>query len=138
MSNVIENGAEINTFGDEIWRAALAYSLGDCLAIFPIVENAKRPAVAHGFKDATSDLKKIGEWFDPEKSVTYNIAASPDDHGCFVVDVDVKNNGIASWEQFKRDYSFTEEDCGFIVATPSGGRHYWFRGEMPRNSAGKY
>src|SRR5207237_1444695 len=56
-----------------------------------------------------------------------NIAASPDDFGCYVVDVDGKE-GEHSWISLELTYG--KVPCGYVVATPSGGRHYWFKGSM--------
>ena len=48
-----------------------------------------------------------------------NIAASPDDFGCYVVDVDGKE-GEHSWISLELTYG--KVPCGYVVATPSGGR----------------
>jgi hypothetical protein len=97
------------------------------MPIFPIVENAKRPATLRGFYDASTDLGQIDEWFDPEAPVIHNIGACPHDVGCFVVDCDGSAGALSF---MAHSLAHPGIKSTLIIETPSGGRHYWYRGEM--------
>lgn len=117
------------TPSSDIYRWALQY-LGLGLPIFPCGLDSKQPAIArsqggHGLYDATTDAAQIDAWFSPG---LYNIAACPDDYGCFVVDCD-GTAGVTSWMSFELAYN-VKDRCGLVVETRSGGRHYWFKGQL--------
>lgn len=111
-------------------RAAREYATAG-IPVFPCRENAKEPATASGFKDATCDLAQIDAWWAENPS--YNIALCPQDAGWCVVDLDPPV-GEASWAKLLADHSWPEPDT-YIVGTPRGGRHIYFTGELPSSAS---
>jgi hypothetical protein len=83
--------------------------LSDTLKVFP-VGAAKQPLTAHGFKDAAP----VSSW--PEHTGRFGI--EPEMIGCCVVDVDPGGE-------------YHDPDCAYVVETPRGGHHYWYRGSLP-------
>lgn len=113
----------------DLLSAALAYAdLG--YRIFPAVPGEKRPLVAHGLKEATTDEATIEAWWTA--TPTANICLSTD--GLLVVDVDGANN---PWLTHDRAMELASAP---ISRTASGGWHYLFRqpdGVGCRNTASK-
>jgi hypothetical protein len=106
--------------------AALSYAERG-YRVFPCEVGGKKPATAHGCKDATLDAEQIETWWG---SAAYNIGIATD--GLLVVDIDGKDNQWLSGEADKlRDLM-----KGPICLTPRGGSHRYFRGGGYRNSAG--
>lgn len=94
--------------------------------IFPCKPNAKEPDCPHGFKNATSNVEQITSWWTEEPM--RNIAACPDNAGCFVLDVDSKEgfDTLLQWEIENKPLPRT-----LRIRTPSGGMHVWLRGSRP-------
>lgn len=104
--------------------AALQWS--KIVPVFPCIPNKKLPDTEHGFKDATSDQIQITRWWTEKPD--RNLAACPDDAGCFVIDAD-GNEGqaqLALWEALHGPFPST-----LRVRTPSGGTHIWCVGRRP-------
>jgi len=107
--------------------------------VFPIIENAKTPAVK--FKErATTDPETIKKWWVcpiTGWAQDYNIGIATGNTGLVVVDVDVKDGkkGLESYEELNEIYGF--DDAPKAVTT-SGGFHLFFRadGGLYRNSQG--
>ena len=114
---------------EQLYEIAVQHA-NNGLPVFPCVMNDKRPATARGFYDATTDLGQIDAWFKPQKNsgIVHNIAACPDDIGCFVVDCD-GSAGATSWLGLAISTG-TLGEAGLVIETPSGGRHYWFKGQL--------
>lgn len=88
-------------------------------AVFPLRSGSKIPATEHGFKDATTDLDIVTLWATlPGPSYNWGIATGSVS-GIVVVDVDIKNDGIANTAQLNLSPTYT-------VTTPSGGIHYYY------------
>lgn len=96
--------------------------------VFPCEPGGKRPLIRGGFKVATCDAGQIDQWWGLWPAA--NLATCPDMSGHYVIDVDPKNGGNETWEQLVLDYGDTI-NSRFCVRTPSGGRHYWFKGSAP-------
>ena len=96
--------------------------------VFPCVEGDKIPATENGFKDATTDIDQINEWWG--RNPNYNVAASPHSAGCVVLDTDAPE-AIDTLEMIHGALPAT-----VIVRTPRGGFHYWYRG-TGKNSSGR-
>ncbi len=100
------------------------YMLGG-IKIFPCEVNGKKPITTNGYKDATNSTNKINEWWVNHPDANIGLVTGKDAN-LVVVDVDIKDNagGMESLEQL-------ENECGqfdtFMVHSPSGGRHYYFR-----------
>lgn len=109
------------------------------LRVFPIQENGKRPLPdTHGLDDATSDPATITAWFNTNPR--YNWAVNCGASGISVLDIDVKPSkkfpagtpGFASLEDLTTLEPMPDT---FTVDTPSGGRHYYFRGVAPTSAS---
>jgi len=102
--------------------SALAYARQG-LPVFPLQANSKKPLPgSNGFKDATTDLATIEAWWseDPDR----NIGHSPEDSEHGVIDLD--SGGDIKPLQLPETLT---------TITPSGGRHYWFRGSLPSGAS---
>jgi len=95
-------------------ETALEYA-GSGLPVFPC--NGKIPAVAGGFKDASTDTKKVTDWFSKNPSYSIGLAAGRSS-GFSIVDIDNKDGRakerLATWP------------ATHTVATPSGGFHLYY------------
>jgi hypothetical protein len=79
----------------------------------------KHPRTAHGCKDATTDVKKITEWFTKWPNSGIGIATGPSN--LVVVDVDPRNRGDVSMAELP-PLPLTP-----VTLTGGGGLHYYFR-----------
>ena len=112
-----------------VLEAALRYA-SDGRPVFPC--NGKRPYVARGLHDATTDPATIEGWWDrwPDANVAIRTGSLS---GVLVVDVDDHD----ALHALAREHGELPRTAS--VVTPRGGQHYWFRhpgGEIP-SSAGK-
>ena len=121
-----------------LMKTALRYvSCG--FAVFPLQKNAKIPIqYSNGVKDATNNTNQVSRWFG-ERYPGHNIGVKTTNE-YFVVDIDGKNNGFASWRQLIGVFNNGEELKTFEVKTGSGnGKHIYLKnsaGISIRNSAG--
>jgi Bifunctional DNA primase/polymerase, N-terminal/Primase C terminal 1 (PriCT-1) len=102
--------------------------------VFPCRPQSKRPATAHGLKDATTESGLIRGWW--EQWPDANVAVRTGD-GRFVLDIDA-GDGVDSFA----DDLLHKHGAGFCdtvsARTPRGGYHLWYRATEPvRNSASK-
>lgn len=97
--------------------------------VFPCVPGGKEPAVAGGFKTATTDKAQINWWWT--KNPDYNIGIATGAVSNLVV-LDIDDN-----EAFFGAYPFTIQalDNAYEVSTPSGGSHVYFLGQGYRSNA---
>jgi len=115
-------------------RAAQAYARAGW-PVFPCIPGEKVPAVAHGFKDATTDPDRIAGWWS--RNPDRNMAIATGAPGPDVVDVDhhgEQGSGFAALNRLKREGLV--ENPGAIVRTPSGGLHLYFAAdpELPQGN----
>lgn len=87
------------------------------LQIFPCRPMGKEPATGHGYKDATTDLAKIKDWWQTNPHRNIGLPCAP--NGLVVLDEDPRNGAKAA------DLPEPIPDT-LMIATPSGGRHYYF------------
>ena len=104
-------------------NAALTWAANNFF-VFPCRE--KIPLTPHGFQDASRDPVLIAQWWRqwPEANIGIDCGRS----SVVVVDVDVKKGaqGRTTIARFlERSPAFRGT---FLVSTPSGGDHYYFRG----------
>ncbi len=98
----------------------------------------KRPLTPHGFKDATTDLQSVAAYWQAHPKALVGLPTGATS-GLFVVDLDIdKATGEAVGEAALEALGLS----GLIgtvptVATPSGGRHLYFRDCGLGNSSGK-
>lgn len=94
--------------------------------VFPCIEKgekAKRPYTKYGFKDASTDPKRIRQWWTRYPDALIGIACG--ESKLFVVDLDVREdkNGITNFNSLKIKH------IGALQSTtPNGGLHLVFSG----------
>lgn len=104
--------------------AARSYS-EDGWQVFPCEINGKKPhsrLAPHGFKNASSATRQVEEWWREVPTANIGIATGAAS-GVFVIDVDTKHDGRASWLVLCDGRSVETAS----VQTPSGGAHFYFR-----------
>jgi hypothetical protein len=111
-----------NRFG----RAALAYATKLGWPVFPLREKEKDPLTPNGFKDATTDLAQIREWW--KKNPRGNIGI-PTGVAFWVLDIDPRNGGDESLGALVVKYGALPNTIQ--QQTGGGGRHYLFALEDP-------
>lgn len=114
--------------------AALALA-ADGYPVFPVVAGEKRPACAHGVKDASDEPATIRAWFRGGRS---NLAVRCGGTARLViVDLDPRHGGTVAALEARLGITIPPTRT---VSTPSGGYHLWYRWpdgvDLPRNSAG--
>lgn len=113
------------TVMSDLHQAARDYALRGW-PVFPCVAGGKSPATAHGFKDATTDLAQIDAWW--RENPDYNPAFNPHQVGLSIVDPDGAE-GIDNWMALQEEHG--ELPSTYAVATPRGGLHLYYAGELP-------
>jgi hypothetical protein len=95
--------------------------------VFPLATCTKVPAVpksigGQGFKDAKTDVDRIGRWW--QKHGDHNIGLATG-HRFDVVDIDPKHGGVQSFLKLLHDHDLPE--CHACVVTASGGMHLYVK-----------
>lgn len=88
--------------------------------VLPVVPDGKVPATQHGVKDATTDEEKIRRWWTLNPEFNIGIAAG-EASGIVVFDIDPRNGGELSWEDWVREFGLPE---GATALTAGGGTHH--------------
>jgi hypothetical protein len=101
-------------------EAALFYA-AQGWPVLPILPNGKLPATQHGVHDATTDADQLRRWFDGRPDLNVAIAAG-ERSGLVVFDIDPRNGGEASWEEWTAEHG--TEPSGTMQLTAGGGQHY--------------
>jgi hypothetical protein len=109
------------------------------LKVFPCEPDLKSPAIAGGFKSASTNVRLSGEWVrftSPSEHAgawfhiaDCNLAFEPGAIGVLIVDIDPKSGGDESWAALEAEHGKTP--ATLEVSTPSGGRHLYFHGIGP-------
>ena len=89
--------------------------------VLPLIPNDKRPASAHGVHDATIDPEQIKAWWAQNPSFNIGIAAG-EKSGIVVFDIDPRNGGSESWDDFTAEHGAVPD--GICQLTAGGGQHY--------------
>jgi Bifunctional DNA primase/polymerase, N-terminal len=100
--------------------------------VFPCKTGQKTPATAHGYRDATTGLAQITDWFTANPQ--WNLAIATGAPGPDVLDVDdhgPAGNGYAAFGALSEAGLLA--GAAAYVGTPSGGVHAYFRGTGQRN-----
>lgn len=108
----------------ELHAAALEY-IRDGYPVFPIRPNGKEPLTENGFKDASTDVDQINEWWTAWPDA--NIAFEPEKLGLCAVDVEAA--GLAQLNDFCNGHGALAKT--FYNKTPRGGEHLYFKGSLP-------
>lgn len=111
-------------------QAAAVALAGAAIPVFPCVPGGKQPLTARGFHDASTDTDLVREWWEraPEANIGMPTGVPS---GVVVVDVDVHTggNGFGAFERARR--AGLVDAWGWLVRTPSGGIHAYFRPAGP-------
>jgi hypothetical protein len=93
------------------------------IRIIPLRPNTKEPLITDWKRNASADPDQIRKWFDQYPDCNFALLMG---EGIVVLDVDTKNgkNGLASLKQLIGANQFFDT---LVVATPSGGAHYYLR-----------
>jgi hypothetical protein len=89
--------------------------------VLPLIPNDKRPASAHGVHDATTDADQIKRWWAQNPNYNIGIAAG-EKSGIVVFDIDPRNGGDESWDDFTTEHGAVPD--GICQLTAGGGQHY--------------
>lgn len=101
-------------------EAALTYASWGW-SVLPVVPNGKIPATRHGVNDATTDKATIERWW--QENPDYNIGvAAGEKSGIAVFDIDPRNGGDTSWQQFQQEHGNIPDTIQALTA--GGGEHY--------------
>ena len=102
--------------------------------VFPLVPNGKTPATPHGFKDATTDLAQVEDWWTASPLANIGVATG-EASGIVVLDVDAPNGA------HKHDGAKALAEAGIVLPdtavaeTPNGGRHYYFKAQGAKSKS---
>lgn len=114
-------------FKDEALRYA-----AQGLAVFPVAPREKRPATAHGCKDATCDPSMVEQWWTEQPDANIGIATGSKSGGLIVLDFDVDDekgkDGLDTLHEWERaNGELTETVCS---ETGGGGMHMLYRTQV--------
>jgi hypothetical protein len=100
--------------------------------VFPCMHGRKIPLTRHGFRDATTDERRITAWFGSRPD--WNLAIATGAPGPDVLDVDQHGqagNGFAALARLRDAGPLA--GASYYVRTPGGGLHAYFTGsDCPR------
>lgn len=120
-TTTLRHAAESGDLADAAARLA-----AEGIPVFPCVARGKQPLTAHGFHDATTDLTQVRAWWrrNPDANIGMPTGVAS---GVVVVDVDVHSDasGYAAFGRARR--RGLVEGWGWLVRTPSGGLHAYYR-----------
>lgn len=121
---------------NELLTAAIKYAeIG--LAVFPLVPREKKPLTANGFKDATTNIDKIKEWWAIHPDANVGIATGQPSGGLVVVDMDVdKEKDKDGYHTFVKwcDDNFLILPDSWLSITGRGGYHLFYKANETVNS----
>lgn len=98
-----------------------------CMCGDPNCRNkGKHPCVGSGFKEATTDLNKINQWWNQYPNANIGISAIAS--GLIIVDIDPRNGGYETLKQLEKEHSDLPETLSASTSMQSGtrGNHYYF------------
>lgn len=119
---------------NELKDAALKYAeMG--LAVFPLIERDKKPLTgSNGFKDATTDVDKIEEWWTIHPDSNIGIATGEVSGGLVAIDMDIdKEKGKDGYHNF---LDWCNDNClilpdSWLSITGRGGYHLFYKATFP-------
>lgn len=103
-------------------RAAVAYAERFGWPVFPVTPRSKTPLTRHGYKDATTDLDQIKQWWDDHPEA--NIGLACDKAGFAVADVDTRGGGHDTLDALEAEHGNLPATVEAL--TSDGGRHLYF------------
>lgn len=107
-------------------------------AVFPLRPKDKRPATEHGFKQATTDIKAIKEWWDKYPDCNIGIATGSQSGGLVVIDLDIDadkgKNGYEVLKEWQRKNGELPDTWRSV--TGRGGYHLFYMDAATNRSRG--
>lgn len=118
---------------NELKEAALKYAkMG--LAVFPLIEKDKKPLTANGFKDATTDLNAIENWWTKRPLANIGIATGSMSGGLIAIDMDIDKDkgkdGYHSFLEWCKDNVLILPESWMSI-TGRGGYHLFCKSAFP-------
>lgn len=98
------------------------------IAVFPLQPHGKDPLDgSRGFKNATTDIRKVQEWWGRVPDMNIGMATGAASGGIFVIDVDQhgETDGGLELSIWMADHGRFPETASSV--TGSGGTHYFFK-----------
>lgn len=143
------DGMTDEAFADSIHAAALEY-VSRGLHVFPVKrailsdpDSGKKPATAHGHKDASADPSVINAWFGPggtHRGCNVSMACEPSERVVLDADVSGDKQGMVSFNAlYAQEPGLVSGAVGVI--TGSGGRHVYYlarQGEPTKGGNGMW
>jgi putative DNA primase/helicase len=104
------------------------------MRVLPLVAKSKRPAVKNGLYDATTNKKRLKEYFRDHPDANYGVRTGGRSN-TFVLDID----GSAGSQSLRGLIEKNGKLPKTVIVETGNGRHRYFRGDgrKIRNSAGK-
>lgn len=118
---------------NELLQAALDYAAKG-LAVFPLIEKDKKPLTANGFKDATTNVDKINEWWTIHPNANVGIATGEMSGGLVAIDMDIdKDKGKDGYHAFLKwcDENYLILPDSWLSITGRGGYHLLYKSLFP-------
>ncbi len=107
---------------NDVLTVALAYAAKGW-PVLPIVQGSKLPSTKHGVNDASTDPDQIRAWFEHSPHLNVAIAAG-ERSGLVVFDIDPRNGGDVTWEQWTEQNGLGIANTAPMQMTAGGGAHY--------------
>lgn len=109
----------------EILGAAISFAV-DGIPIFPCNRETKRPYTKNGFKDASTNLDQIEEWWKIKWPAAMIGMPTGPASGRWILDIDDKpgKSGTASLDFLQKEFGALP--LTLTVRTAGGGRHFYF------------
>ena len=106
---------------------------GECSCGKSCKSPGKHPILSGGFNAATLRREIIEKWWKQHPSANIGVRTGKES-GIFVLDIDPKNDGEASFDKIEEVYGKVPDDV--FAVTGSGGRHYIFKhpGDIGRST----
>ena len=115
------------TTNNRLPTSALEYaSIG--MPVFHCMPNAKNPASAHGFHDATTDIAvTISRWTqNPNYNIAIRTGIELGGGTLVVIDEDPRNGGDKTMAALREKNGTFPETARVITGRRDGGKHYYF------------
>jgi hypothetical protein len=117
----------------DLGHAALDYARQG-VAVFPLKPAGKTPLTAHGFKDATTDPRRISEWWQAQPDANIGL---PTGITFDVIDID-GHDGIVTMYSGTNPIIDTVVSIGTARTSRDGGRHIYVPATGRGNKASIY
>lgn len=111
------------------WEILSKYYIDKGLKIFPVIANAKTPAIPMWQKDCSCEQMQILYWYETAKNCNWGLPCI--ENNLFVLDLDTHKedeNGVENYKKLCKDLGI-EEPITLMQKTKSGGIHLIFKSD---------